>query len=101
MGQQIKHLRTNNGMELYGKEFNEFCKNKGIMRHRTVKHTPQLNGVVEWMNRNFLKKARFMFLNAWLSKEFWVEAVNSACYLVNISYSIPINCRTLEEVWSG
>ena len=42
-----------------------------------------------------------MFSNAWLSKEFWVEAVNLVCYLVNRSSSIPNKCRTLEEAWSG
>ena len=36
---QIKHLRIDNNMEFYGKEFNEFCKNEGIIRHNTVKHT--------------------------------------------------------------
>ena len=27
--------------------------------------------------------------------------INSTCYLVNRSPSIPINCRTPEEVWCG
>ena len=44
---QIKCLRTNNDMEFYGKKFNEFCKNEGIMRHHTVRHPPQQNGVVK------------------------------------------------------
>ena len=42
-----------------------------------------------------------MLSNVGLSKEFWVEVVNSTCYLVNKSSSIPINCRTLKEVWSS
>ena len=44
---QIKRLRTDNGMEFCGEKVNEFCKDKGIVRHRTVKHTPKPNGVVE------------------------------------------------------
>ena len=99
IGKQIKCLRTDNGMEFCGKEVIEFCKNEGIVRHHIVKHTPQQNDVVEQMNRTLLEKARCMFLNAGLSKEFWVEVVNSACYLVNRSPSIPINYRTFEEVW--
>ena len=42
-----------------------------------------------------------MLLNVGLSNEFWVEVVNSICYLVNRSLSFPINCRTPEEVLSS
>ena len=69
-GKQINRLRTKNGMELCGKDFNEFYKNEGIVRHRTVRHTPQQNGVAEQMNRIVLEKAQFMFSNTGWSKEF-------------------------------
>ena len=42
-----------------------------------------------------------MLSNAGLSKCFWVEAVNTACYLVNRSPSTAIDFKTPEEVWSG
>ena len=93
-GKQIKYLKTDNGMEFCGKEFNEFCKNEGIVKHHTVTNTPQQNGIAKQMNRILLEKARCMLSNAGLSKEFWVEAVNLAYYLMNRSPSIPINCRT-------
>ncbi|KAL6345221.1 hypothetical protein AAG906_015704 [Vitis piasezkii] len=92
-GKQIKRLRTNNGMEFCGKEFNEFCNNEGIVRHCTVRHTPQQNGVAERMNRTLLEKTRCMLFKAGLSKEFRAEVVNSTCYLVNRSPLIPINCK--------
>jgi hypothetical protein len=38
-GKKIKRLRTNNGMEFCGSEFNKFCKYEGIVRHRTVSYT--------------------------------------------------------------
>ena len=44
---QVKALRTDNGLKFCNVEFDEFCKNNGILRHRTVKHTPQQNGVAE------------------------------------------------------
>ncbi|KAG8473480.1 hypothetical protein CXB51_035660 [Gossypium anomalum] len=44
-GKQIKHLRTDNGLEFCSDEFNRLCKLEGIMRHLTVRHTPQQNGV--------------------------------------------------------
>ena len=51
------------------------------------------------MNKILLEKVRCMLSNAGLSKEFWAEVVNSVCYLLNRSPLIPINCKTLEEVW--
>lgn len=54
-GKQVKRLRTDNGLEFCNDEFNEFCKNKGIARHRTVRMTPQQNGVAERMNRTLLE----------------------------------------------
>ena len=54
-GKKIKRLRTDNGMEFCGGEFDEFCKNEGIARHRTVRHTPQQNEVAERMNKTLLE----------------------------------------------
>lgn len=39
-GKRIKRLRTDNGLEYCSGEFDEFCKNEGIVRHRTVRKTP-------------------------------------------------------------
>lgn len=34
-----KRLRTNNGPEFCSREFDEFCRNEGIVRHNMVRHT--------------------------------------------------------------
>ena len=47
-----------------------FTRMKCIVRHHTVRHTPQQNGVAEQMNRIVLEKAQFMFSNTGWSKEF-------------------------------
>ena len=99
-GKKIKRLRIDNGVEFYGGEFNKFYKNEGIARHRIVSHTPQQNGVAEQMNRTLLERAHCLLSNAGLSRDFWVEAVNTACYLVNCSPSTAIDCKTPYEVWS-
>lgn len=70
------------------------------MRYRTVRHTSYQNGVVELMNRTLLERACFMLSNAGLGNEFWADAICTACYLVNRSPSIAIECKTPEEVWS-
>ncbi|KAG8481971.1 hypothetical protein CXB51_026890 [Gossypium anomalum] len=58
MGKQIKYLRTDNGLEFCSDEFNRLCKSEGIMRHLTVRHTPQQNGVAERMNRTIIEKKK-------------------------------------------
>ena len=100
-GKQIKRLRTDNGMEFCEGDFDEFYKNEGIIRHRTIRMMPQQNGVAERMNRTLLERARCMISNAGLTKDFWAEAINMACYVVNRAPSAALNFKTPEEVWSG
>nr|CAD41912.2 OSJNBa0033G05.13 [Oryza sativa Japonica Group] len=97
---KVKILRTDNGMEFCSKIFKSYCKSEGIVRHYTVPHTPQQNGVAERMNRIIISKARCMLSNAGLPKQFWAEAVSTACYLINRSPSYA-NKKTPIEVWSG
>ena len=39
-GKKIKYLRTNNGIEFCNVEFDNFCKECGITRHKIVPYTP-------------------------------------------------------------
>jgi hypothetical protein len=48
-----------------------------------------------------LERARCMLSNAGLAREFWAEAVITACYLVNWSPSPAIDCKTPNEIWLG
>ncbi|KAH9704469.1 hypothetical protein KPL70_011474 [Citrus sinensis] len=100
-GKKIKRLRIDNGLEYCSKEFEDFCKPKGIARHRTVTYTPQQNGIAERMNRTIIERVRCMLLNANLSKGFWAEAVTTAAYLINRSPSSALGFKTPQEFWSG
>ncbi|KAG8475264.1 hypothetical protein CXB51_032125 [Gossypium anomalum] len=79
----------------------KLCKSEGIVRHLTVRHTPQQNGVAERMNRTIMEKVRCMLSNANLPKSFWAEAASTACFLINRSPSVAIEKKTPQEVWSG
>lgn len=94
-------MRTDNDLKFCGGTFNKFCKNEGIVRHRTVRNTPQQNGVAKRMNRTILERTRCTLSNAGLPRKFWAEAVNTAYYLIDWSPSTTIECKTPEEVWSG
>jgi len=100
-GKSIKCLRTYNGGEFTSIEFEQYYKDEEIVRHKTIVYTPQKNGVVERMNQTLMEGGRSMISNANLQKELWEEAVSTACYLVNRSPSVEINCKIPEEVCSG
>ncbi|KAG8490246.1 hypothetical protein CXB51_015516 [Gossypium anomalum] len=55
-GKQIKYLRIDNGLEFCSDKFNKLCQSEGIVRHLTVRHTPQHNGIAERMNRTIMEK---------------------------------------------
>ena len=98
---KVKRLRTDNGLEYRSKEFDSFCKEKGIVRHKTVRHTPQQNGLAERMNMTLVEKVRCMLFSANLSKHLWADAVTTAAYLINRSPSTALNFKTPQEAWSG
>ncbi|KAG9446276.1 hypothetical protein H6P81_012404 [Aristolochia fimbriata] len=99
-GKEVKCLRTDNGGEFTGRDFKDFCKNEGIVRHFTTPGTLQQNGVAERMNRTLLEKERCMRLLAELPKVFWAEAVNTACYIINRTPT-TIELKKPEEVWTA
>ena len=95
---QVKCLRTDNGLQFCSDEFNTLYKKKGIVRHHTVRHTPQHNGVAERMNKTLIEKVRFILSNAQLPKSFWVKAASTTCYLINHSSSVVIEKKTSQDV---
>lgn len=54
---KIRYLRTNNGLEFCNEVFNEYCRDQGITRHRTISYAPQHNGLAERMNTTILEKS--------------------------------------------
>ncbi|GJZ10826.1 gag-pol polyprotein [Tanacetum coccineum] len=95
------YSRRYNRGEYIGVEFDTFCKQEGIKTQFTMAYTPKHNGVAERMNRTLLERARAMLETATLGKSFWVEAVNTACYVINCLPSTAIELKTPIEMWMG
>ncbi|KAL5804931.1 hypothetical protein ACOSQ3_031731 [Xanthoceras sorbifolium] len=93
-GRKIKRLRSDNGDKYKNDPFLQVCQDEGIVRHFTVRNTPQQNGVAERMNLTLLEKVRCMLSNIGLGKEFWAEAVTYACHLINRLPSATIEGKT-------
>ncbi|GJS21158.1 putative ribonuclease H-like domain-containing protein [Tanacetum coccineum] len=92
---KVKVIRCDKGTEFKNREINQFCKMKGILRQFSVAKTPQQNEVAERRNKTLIKAARTMLADSKLPTTFWVEAVNTACYVQNrVKAFIVFNSRT-------
>lgn len=88
------------GWSFYDLVFDKFCADKGIVRQKIVRLTPQYNGLIERMNRTLMDKVRCMMIQVKLPMSLWAEALNIACYLVNLSHSSVIGFKTSYEIWT-
>uniref|UniRef100_A0A803PRG0 Integrase catalytic domain-containing protein n=1 Tax=Cannabis sativa TaxID=3483 RepID=A0A803PRG0_CANSA len=80
---KVFRLRSDHGKEFKNVIFSDFCNGMGIHHEFSSPKTPQQNGVVERINR-FLQEMAWVMLQAkGMSKRFWAEAVNTACYFCN------------------
>ncbi|GKA46467.1 integrase, catalytic region, zinc finger, CCHC-type containing protein [Tanacetum coccineum] len=57
----------------------------GIKREYSNARTPQQNGVAERKNKTLIEAARTMLADSFLPNTFWVEAVSTACYVLDFS----------------
>lgn len=94
-------LRTDNGGEYTGGDFQKWIKFKGIRHETSIPKTPQQNGVSERQNRTIIESARSMITATNQSRELWAEASNCAVYVRNrvIGKSLPE--MTQYEAWFG
>nr|GEX67918.1 putative reverse transcriptase, RNA-dependent DNA polymerase [Tanacetum cinerariifolium]GEY36301.1 putative reverse transcriptase, RNA-dependent DNA polymerase [Tanacetum cinerariifolium] len=82
-------------------ETSRFYKDKGIKRECSVAKTPQQNGVAERRNRILIEVARTMLAESKLPTTFWVEAVNTACYVLNRALMTNPHNKTSYELIRG
>ena len=100
-GCKLKTLRTDRGGEFIYKSFLNYCKEQGINRQLTIRHTPQQNGVAERKNRTIVEMARSMLKGKELPNSFWAEAVSSVVYILNQSPTKAVRDKTPFEAWHG
>ncbi|KAL6318202.1 hypothetical protein AAG906_035707 [Vitis piasezkii] len=77
-GEKLKCIQTDNEGE-YSGPFDEYCRQHGIRHQKTPPKTPQLNGLVERMNRTLVER----------NLMFWIE-------FGQIMKSLMITCVSLD-----
>ncbi|RVW98450.1 Retrovirus-related Pol polyprotein from transposon RE1 [Vitis vinifera] len=55
----------------------------GILHQTSCVDTPSQNGVAERKNRHLLETARALMFQMKVPKQFWADAVSTACFLIN------------------
>lgn len=98
---KLRTLRTDRGGEFTSKDFNAYCAENGIQLHLSAPYSPQQNGVVEQRNQTVVGMARSMLKARGVPSKFWGEAMTTAVYLLNRSYTRSVDNKTPYEVWNG
>jgi len=95
-GHKPKFLRTDNGGEFTGAEFENFCKENGIRHQLANPHSQHQNGVAEAAVGKLTKYMRIHMIQSNVEPQYWGHAVRYAVDVVNhlphrsIDNDIPI-----------
>ncbi|CAI7771816.1 unnamed protein product [Closterium sp. NIES-54] len=82
-GHKVKVIRTDNGGELIGADFEKELKRKRIQHQFTVPYNPQQNGVAERFDRTLQEGVRTLLGRAGLPDPFWVTALRQIALVKN------------------
>ena len=85
-GVKIKHIRSDNGTEFKNFGLDDYLDELGITDELSDPYTPQQNGVVERKNRTLVEMARTMLDEYKTPRHFWIEAIYTACHIINSVY---------------
>jgi transposase InsO family protein len=100
-GKRLQLLHSDGGGEYKGGDFNKFLEERGIQHEITTPHTPEHNGIAEWMNHTLLDKVRVMLTDVSLPNTYWYDVLEYAALLHNISHTCALDNLMPDEVWSG
>ena len=97
----IVKIRSDHGKEFENARFESFYEKNGIKKEFLASKSPQQNGVVERKNRVIQEMARVMLINKQIPQNFWEEAMNTSCHIVNRIFFRAGTKKTAYEIWNG
>ena len=95
---KVKKIRSDNDTEFKNSSMDLLCREKGIEHQFTGPYNPQQNGVAERKNRTLIEAARSMLSDSKFRVIFWVEAVNTTCYVLNRVLTVKRKNKTCYEL---
>ena len=96
----IVAIRSDHGTEFENRFFENFYNEQEIDHNFSAPRTPQQNDILERKNRTMEEMARTMLCEGNLPKYFWVEVVNTTCYILNRVLIRTIFKKTPYELWN-
>ncbi|GJX44430.1 retrovirus-related pol polyprotein from transposon TNT 1-94 [Tanacetum coccineum] len=97
----VKQLRTDNGNKFKISILVNFCNERGISQNFASHYTPEQNGVAERKTKTLIEAARTMLFGSIFSKQYWIEAVTTACYTKNMSNIVKRHLKNPYEFFRG
>jgi len=79
----IKRLRIDRRGEYFSNYFSKFCAEHEIIHETILPYSPQSNRITERKNRTLTELVNAMLETAGLTKEWWGEAILTACHVLN------------------
>jgi hypothetical protein len=80
---KIKNFQSDGGGEFTSHQFKKFLETNGIMHRISCPYTSQQNGIAERKHRHLVETGLALLAQSHLSNTYWVEAFNTAIYLIN------------------
>ncbi|GJR68895.1 retrovirus-related pol polyprotein from transposon TNT 1-94 [Tanacetum coccineum] len=96
---KVKQLTTDNGTEFRNSIIVNLGDERRISQKNLSPYTPKQNGVAERKNKTLIEAARTMLLGFVFSKQYWTEAVATACYTQNKSTIVKRHLKTPYEIF--
>lgn len=78
-----------------------FCDQKGIHHEYSASKPPQQSGVVKEKNCKLHEIVKTIMKAKDLRPQFWAEAMNTACHIINRVYLRSKTKTTPYEIWKG
>ena len=97
----IAAIKIDHGREFQNENFEMFCEKFGNQHNFSAPRTPQQNRAVERKNRALEEIARTLLNETNLPKYFWIDAVNTACYVLNRVLIGSVLKKTPYELFKG
>lgn len=93
---KLKTLQFDNGGEFQA--FLPYFRDHGIQPHLTCLHTHQQIGVAKWKHRHIAEMCLTLLAHVHMPLKFWLEAFQTAVYIINMLLSSPLNFASSFEL---
>ncbi|KAL8159966.1 hypothetical protein V2J09_001503 [Rumex salicifolius] len=94
---KLKSIQCDHGREFDNNELRSFFSSNGVVFRFSCPHTSQQNGKAEQMIRTITNTVRTLLFHGHLPPHFWVEALHTAVYLLNITPTTTLALRTPHQ----